>query len=1626
MAIAPLPPALEARLAALADRVRRLRVARGVCWLVVALLGSAAALVLLDYTFSLSAAGRCLLQVVWLGLSGFLTWYWVVRPWRAQVPLDELARRVEHQFPGLGERLVTVVGLRDQAGQANGSPNLIATLARDTERRTQELDFTRAAPARPVARLGLAAGLVVLAAAAGVAAVPGSGERLRRVGMPWYRPTVIVPFRVIVSSGDPVVQRGAPVTLSAYVERTGPAAALPDAAVLVFRDGSDPSERKLPMTGDGSGAFHVTRPRVGEDFEYRVEAGPAASEWHTVTVADPVELTPESTAEIVPPGYAAGTIRVRATTGLAELEGFQHATARLQLHFNRPATIAYLDWRTADGVVEVIPIALAADRTSGTAVVRLRHNGTLQVVLQNEDGPRRMRTVTPVPVHVTPDAPPRFEQVSGVPGQPRAVRPGDRVLVNITVSDDVGIGTAVLEYAVGPKYAQAPPIPIVLTGAGSRLAEGRVVLDLLGKGTTGSVVRFRVRVTDNRQLVDPRLGPQEAVYPPAGWAELRLSDSAPPLEQQEIFGQRDALGDALRAAIREVKEAKHEATTLRPDTASRSPLPVDHAVRVDTSLKLTAKAADRLRGAAREASLTTELRPLATATRDVADSPLAEADAALRRAVTDNPADRVAALSLAVKHLAEAAARTEDLLDRNTRVAQDRLDRRRLDVLSVDQMGLAASPASPDELARTQAELLVRLNRMTAESDPLARAAAAGFAREVQALAAAARDLGAAVRGLGRASEEVRGEVRRNLLDRLAAEVEPDDRAAAVLARAELAARVARLTPPRAESFRRAADLITQGRLIEAQVELEKVSQSLEATARAFEEWATQRNDSKRAAEQLARWQEDLRERFTAMTQDTPFAKLPDNAKAAFRTEQRVIRNTAERLRLPPVPAVADAGITALTALRKATDNVNGDGSTAASAMKAAEDALIRLASVTPTVAERIAAARTELDAIRRDQESATVAAEKVTRTADRDPLDAAGLRAIAGKLAEAREKQRKLIPRLAALDLPGHEPRQARAVAAFRLALADMEAGLPFDTTASLARCRRELVRLKQAVDHMTPVDVLAAKLADEQARIARDLATLGDSTDIKRLRALASAQLQVGRQLTPLLAPETPVLLNNAREAVKAAEIGYRDGSKPVELRRRADTAAAALAKLADRLAGAESDTDRVKRIAGSRRLAAITALAMVGTASNPATALAASQQLGHEVEELIHSRVGAAGQSLKKAVLDLYARCRARPDPDRHPEAHAELAAALDRLAAAMANIPELASAPSRDLGPGPPAEADAFLPSASLADALRELARDQRAVRERTNEIDPDVARWTKPAEVNTLGPVIRKQWEVAAAAGTLARALTVEKDPTAADAATRAADAAVAAADRLTLGQLRSGKEAGELAARRLRELSVSGGRAWSKSAGQLAAQQESLLATLSGFLNNPAVATAQQAALSEELGTKAADLAGRLERAAMTAMPGDDAGQTLAEAAGLARHAGKMLTEAAYKARDGMAAEAQKLQADAEMMLRQAMGNTTAAADSLPARSPDPSTTTLGDALRQARNAMQDATQLLGPAGSQAAAREAMNQAAEALHRAAQSVGASHTPPLEGSLQPEPRPNGNTDTTPAPANTDRK
>ena len=739
----PLPPTLDEKFTDLAARVRRLLLLRNSGWLVAVGAFAAAAAMLLDAAFELPGWARSFLLVGWLAIVAFLAYRTIIVP--ALRPLDaaELAALVEQHFPGLGERLTTLVGLNGQPGPANGSRGLIGALMKETDQRTRRLNFAEIASDKPARRAILTATLAVLLLVP-LLFMSGSGERVRRFALPWYTPPVDVPFRVVVSSGSPVVKRGEPVTLSAYLAPTRADAALPTTAVLVIRQAD--RDKKLPMLGGESGGFHLSRPGVAEDFEYRVEAGAGVSEWHTVTAADPVALADGSAIKLHPPRYAEGLLAPTTLPGFTEFEALQFSTATLTLKFTTTPTDAFLQWKPTNpmqGGPTSLSVRLAADQLSGTADVPVPTDGTLTLVLIGEQG---LRTEYPSAVRATPDAAPQFAKVAGLTNAPREARPDDRVPIELIAHDDLKLDAVLVEYCVNGDETAIRTEPVRLPGVGTKRAEGTFTFALGGKAKEGEALHLRVRVRDNRSRAEPRLGPQEAVFPPTGWAILRLNAYAKPLAEQEVHGQRDKVRDRLSGVAALVREAAEQVKALQTAAPGDGSLSADQAVRLRSAREKTTDAVKQLADLAAETDLTPALRPLAGDIRGVADNHLRPAEAMIRAAEPDpTKAGREKSLTTASTKLAEALAKLAELETRNEQAARARLDQTTLRQLAEDQQALideAAEPgAAPKELAKKQRDLVVRLNRAVSESDLLKGAADAAMAEALRDLLNRAKNL---------------------------------------------------------------------------------------------------------------------------------------------------------------------------------------------------------------------------------------------------------------------------------------------------------------------------------------------------------------------------------------------------------------------------------------------------------------------------------------------------------------------------------------------------------------------------------------------------------------------------------------------------------------------------------------------------------------------------------------------------------------------------------------------------------------------------------------------------------------------------------------------------------------------
>lgn len=1515
MSAAPLPT-VEQWLSALVPRVRALRVAHGTTRLVAAALGAASFVLLLDAGLALPAWARGLFLSVWLTAVGVLTWRWVLVPWRGELPLSEVANEVGKRLPELAEPLrVAVVAPR-------------ASQADDTAQKLKAVNSAQAVPVRPVAGFVGGAALALLAVVATAALVPGSADRLRRVVAPWARPGAGA-FRVVVTSGESVVRRGGSVTLTAYAERASSVPVNSPDAVLVTRDSPDGPEARTPMTADGL-TFHATRANVAADFEYRVEVGAARSEWFRVSVLDAIELAPGTAIEVNPPEYAARG-PARTLTTLSDVVALQFSTLTLKLKFTHPAAAGHLDWRTTGATSgEMTALDFAADHLSATARFPLRANGVLRLVLVREEGGKRLRTDHIATVGVSVDRPPRFAQLSGVAARPRTVTPQTRIPVAVSVRDDLGVAGVELQYYVGADESKRVSVPIPVTGVGTPQAAGRLDFDLSAKVREGDTLHVRVVVTDGREVGSEKLGPQSAAFPREGWSELRVAATAPPLAEQDIPAARDALHDVLESARKESKELGDEAAAIATAATGSDGLPFDLASRLGNAREKAKTLREALRNAADDTALVPGAHLLATAVL-AAEQKMVAAEGALRRAETDSATARDEALAAAGDHFRAAGTAMTDLVAQNVLFARTKLDRLKLTKIAADQRALADAPPGP-ETATRQRELLTRFTTLLAESEPLRAAYTSAKEEELRRLATELAELTAHARELDSAAAQTLADARAALIAAITREHDASVQlAAALFAKSETALRLAGASPPRPDDYARVAKLADAGKMVEALTEIERYAQALDALADTVEKLTAERADPKVAAKHLAQWQDDILDRFRTAAKAGGFAAAPEPTKTALRREQKAIAAVLNGLALPPDESVTGARTEAARHVGLAADFLARDGTGAEDAMKAAVRALNNLSDRTPTAATRIFNAARGLDAIRADFDLHAGKVEETRAMFERQP------EALPKRLAPYADKMRKQEAAVAALDAPGLAERRERVCAALRAAANDLQDGSQLDVQASQLWARRELERLKLALaaDPLAqPPDTKAEELHRKLLTAADQLDAYGPDLTAKKAEAALPAVREVDKALAFVSSPDQQVMLNDTRVAVQAAEASFRD-TKPDETRRLVRAAASQLGKLAERLHGAESEFARVKRLAALRRAAAERPKDLL-TSEEP------GKQLGREVDEFTRTRVGVGGQALKKKALDLYTKLRGKPDPDRVGTDLKALATTLDELATKMAEVVELTAGTPR---PAPPAttDADEFLPSKPLADALRDLERRQHRLRAQVTALPADLAARLQPAMTDALAALVVTQTELVRDAQALAKEAET-------DAANKALTAAVAAAERLRVGRIAGAQEEAGNAANFFRLLATAGtAKPWGKRAAELVERQSTVLTNLAPLLDRSDAATARQAARAAELGHSVAEFARKLALVADSFDATDPARKSLTATTTALKDAEKHLAEAAK-----LFTEAEKHRAAAREAFRtasEALGTPGAGAVVAP-----------GDALRATERAMRHGT----------------------------------------------------------------
>jgi hypothetical protein len=1122
-----LPAALRDKLAALAWRVRLLRVLRGLGWLVLALALSFLALFLADRWLDLPDDA---LAVVLAGLAAgaaAVLLAGVVVPLCRRLSPGSLAALVEKHYPDLGERLTSSVELAGCPGAAHGSRALIALLLEETESRARPLEFGRAFPARPTARLLGAAGAALL-----LALLPAltCGEEYADFGgrflSAWSAPA---PFALRVHPGDRALAAGQPLTVSVHVERRNDRVAWPESCYLVTTDGAGSVER-VPMRGDGPGAFTYTLGEVRDNLGYHVESGRVVSESFHVIAVQPVALAPGSPACVLtPPPYVNPAVHPQQTLkNFSELSALQYSRVRLTFRFTRPAMAARLEVTAAEadgraGKGWVLPVTLSADRAAAALEMPALAVGSygLRLHAEAEHGITFRHDLPPLTVWA--DEPPAFTErprlaglaesdaVGGGAGpNVKRATPRDELRLKVGVEDRVGVGLADVEYRVNGGQPRVEPI---LDAKGALTASAEHVFRLAGKVKDGDVVHFRVRAADNRRLArgacrdahgravpEGDLAPQ-VIYRPERvrgadrWFVLRIDSRAEPLPRQGILAERDDINRRLEAVRERLAAERGQLGRVRASSKEQSGLTAGQARNLDGVRRENKGVIGDLLELAREAARAPALQAVAGQAQGVAEGEMTRAGEELGRArekQKDAPA-REQHLQKADRELAAALARLGELRRLNDRLAQDRLDQLQMEQLARREADLAkraaelagkrppdpTTPKALDGLRAEQEKVTAALRRLGEESRLFREALASDRARRAKALAATARKLAEAQRDLGRDEDAALRKQTDELLARFARQQQ------------ELADSAARLSPRAtgpAPPARAAALALEQGRADEALRLQGQAAADLERTAEDVERALAAGRDPREAARRLARVQEKLGNRLEEEASRVALKPARELLKDLddLRRDQEGVKRAAENIPVhpgngPALEARQEAAARAADATRALARR---DPFQAHEDMQQAREALDRLAGQLPPGADP-------------DDLMKHLAAQQAR--ADRVGELARQLRGLADRARQLHERRAEQTPdnvrslKRETEELARRLEREAPAAAARDAALREMAAaGKALKGPAGLPAAKEALARAAAAAEG------LAKELARERAA---GQAERERSADLRRL---------------------------------------------------------------------------------------------------------------------------------------------------------------------------------------------------------------------------------------------------------------------------------------------------------------------------------------------------------------------------------------------------------------------------------------------------------------------------------------------------------------------------------------------
>lgn len=544
-----LPDAIQRKLDALASRIRRVVLTRGVLATLAAALIALAILMGIDTWFTiLSTSLRFALSIAALVFVLAIFWFKLIQPARQKYTPSEIARIIESRHPELQERISTAVELlsKNTPEAMRGSSQLLDEVVKAASTDASLVRPRREFSSRKLRRYALITLAVGGLLGAAFAAWPKPTARLiKRAVMPSSPEGNFYADRISVDPGSLNLAEGDALTI--LVD----APAGTERAELRTQFGETDSETIERMSvvaiTDGTNKdisrFSVTFPTVSKSFRYRVRSGKAVSAFYDVGVI------PRPLVENIAITYRFPEYTGRPEQTIASSDGTISAvsgsTALVTAQVDRTMKSAAMHINEAPVWVNSQSAENGKPLITWTVDLQTDMSGVWKIVLEDFSGIRNLPVEFPITIHE--DVAPGVKIVSPESNQIE-LKPTDTLNIGYLATDDFGLTIATLLITTSA-MAEGESLPVpqelpVPSEDGSYIGEAK--LPIPGLAINGARdFQVRVAVTDG-------MG-QEAVSDPLF---IRVRNDAQSLLEQSVARQAEEFSKRLWDILQNLTAAK--------------------------------------------------------------------------------------------------------------------------------------------------------------------------------------------------------------------------------------------------------------------------------------------------------------------------------------------------------------------------------------------------------------------------------------------------------------------------------------------------------------------------------------------------------------------------------------------------------------------------------------------------------------------------------------------------------------------------------------------------------------------------------------------------------------------------------------------------------------------------------------------------------------------------------------------------------------------------------------------------------------------------------------------------------------------------------------------------------------